>query len=74
MTEERDGTRVRRFILEAVPTSDGEYQAAFRIHLEGALAKDDELHFGDTFRNPLDALDEARALAGVYLARRAYAV
>lgn len=68
MTEEVRDVRARFFILEAVPTSDGRYQAEFRIHLDRALSRDDEVHFGGVHQNPLAALDESRAMARVYLA------
>jgi hypothetical protein len=60
--------RTRRFSLEAVPTSHGQYQAVFRIHLDGALSADDEMHFGEVSDSPLKAFDNARALAVTYLA------
>ncbi|MGI4860489.1 MAG: hypothetical protein ACRYHA_26905 [Janthinobacterium lividum] len=63
--------RLRRFSLEAVPTSDGQFQAIFRIHLDGALSADDELYFGDTSEDPLRAFDEARAMAVKYWSRTA---
>ena len=69
MTEQYSCTRTRCFVLEAVPTSNGQYQATFRIHLERALPRNDEVHFGGIFSHPLAALDEARVMARVYLSR-----
>lgn len=69
MSHSPHSDRLRRFSLEAVPTSDGQFQAVFRIHLDGALSADDELYFGEASEDPLSAFDEARAMAVKYWSR-----
>jgi len=67
MTLNAKSERLQRFVLEAVPTSHGQYQAVFRVHHDGALSRDDEVHFGDVLASPLQALEEARLIAARYL-------
>lgn len=68
MTQRHSGPhRLRRYTIEAVPNNHGQYQAEFRIHLDGALPANDEVHFGEAFDDPALALDEGRAIAARYL-------
>lgn len=67
MTLHAKSERLQRFVLEAVPTSHGQYQAVFRVHHDGALSMDDEVHFGEVLSSPLHALEEAKLIASRYL-------
>ena len=67
MTSQMKNERLQRFVLEAVPTSHGQFQAVFRVHHDGALSMDDEVHFGEVLSSPLQALEEARLIAARYL-------
>lgn len=63
--------RVKRYSLEAVPNNHGQFEAVFRVHSDGALPADDEVHFGEVSDTPLGAIDEARRLAKAFLDKRA---
>ena len=67
MTLNVKSERLQRFVLEAVPTSHGQYQAVFRVHHDGALSSDDEVHFGEVLSSPLEALEGAKIIATRYL-------
>ncbi len=59
--------RVKRYSLEAVPNNHGQFEAVFRVHSDGALPADDEIHFGEISDTPMGAIDEARRLAKAFL-------